>query len=267
MKNKVAIITGGANGLGKALAFELYKQGCHLVLLDIDYDNLEKIKKEWQTSEQRISIYRADVSDENEIIKCKEEILKIHPHIDLLINNAGVSISRFFEETEIKDFKRLFDINFWGTVFCTKHFLPELRKRDPSYVVNIVSGFGLMGFPGKTAYASSKSAVIGFTNSLKTELHHSAVRVSFVIPPPLATGLVLKGIHIDDKKRNKEDNFLKKRGMPVEKAAKKIIRKVEKGCYRIVIGRSTYWTDLSLRLFPATVHNMIGKNKKRIDFI
>ncbi len=165
------------------------------------------------------------------------------------------------------DFKRLFEINFWGIVFCTKHFLPELKKRNPGYVVNIISGFALMGFPGKTAYASSKGAVMGFTNSLKTELHHSSVKVSLVIPPPLATGLVLKSIHVDDEKRNKENDFLKRKGIPLEKAAKKIIRKVEEGCYRIVIGRSTYWADISLRLFPTMVHNMIGKKKKRIDFI
>jgi len=267
LKDKVAVITGAANGLGKALAIELYKQSCHLALMDIDFDGLQKLKAELQTGEQMITIHRVDISKENEITSCKEEILRIHHHINIIINNAGVSISRFLESTNLDDFKWLFNINFWGTVYCTKHFLSELKKQNRSHIVNIISDFALMGFPGKTAYASSKSAVMGFTNSLKTELYGSPVYVSLVIPPPLATGLVLHSKHIDDEKRKMENEFLKKHEMAIEKVAAKIIRKVRKGKYRIVIGKFMFWTDLTTRLFPTMVHNMIGKNRKKIKFI
>ena len=229
LSNKVAVITGAANGLGKALAIELYNQGCHLALLDIDYAGLEKLKLQIQTNEQVISIHKIDISQESEIIMGRIEILKQHNHIDILINNAGVSISRTFDQVDIADYKWLIDINFWGTIYCSKHFLADLKIQPDSRLVNIISDFALMGFPAKTTYASSKSAVMGFTNSLKTELADSTVKVSLVIPPPLDTGLITKSKHIDDIKRDKEAKFLKQNGMDPGKAARKIVSKIKKG--------------------------------------
>ena len=267
LSNKVAVITGSANGLGKALAAELYKQGCHLALLDIDYTGLEKLKLELQTNEHVISIHKVDISQEGEIILARIEILKQHNRIDILINNAGVSISQTFDQVEIVDYKWLFDINFWGTIYCSKHFLPDLKQQQDSRLVNVISDFALMGFPAKTAYASSKSAVMGFTNSIKTELADTSIKVCLVIPPPLDTRLVINSKHIDETKKQNEANFLKKNGMPLDKAAKKIISKIKTGKYRIVIGRKMFWIDLASRLFPTTIHNIISKNKKRFDFV
>ncbi len=237
LSNKVAVITGSANGLGKALATELYRQGGHLALLDIDYTGLEKLKLELQTNEQVISIHKIDISQEREIILARIEILKQHNRIDILINNAGVSISQTFDQVEIVDYKWLFDINFRGTIYCSKHFLPDLKQQPDSRLVNVISDFALMGFPAKTAYASSKSAVMGFTNSLKTELADTTVKVSMVIPPPLDTGLVINSKHIDDNKRNNEANFLRQYGMQLDKAARKIVLKIKTGRYRIVVPR------------------------------
>ena len=124
-----------------------------------------------------------------------------------------------------------------------------------------------MGFPGKTTYGSSKGALMAFSNSLKTELGDFSVQLSIVIPPPMATGIVAAGLHIDEFKRQKEEEFMLKNGMPVEKAARKIVSGVAKGKYRVVLGSMMFWADLATRLFPTIVHYVMTKNKKRIDFV
>ncbi|MEJ7739589.1 MAG: SDR family NAD(P)-dependent oxidoreductase [Chitinophagaceae bacterium] len=267
LTNKVAVVTGSANGLGKALATELFRQGCNLALLDINIDGLAKLKAALQSDYQKITIYNVDISQEQQIIYARTEILEQHQRIDILINNAGVSMSQTFDQLELADYKWLFDINFWGTVYCTKHFLPDLKRQSDSRLVSILSDFALMGFPGKTTYGSSKSAVMGFINSLRTELADTTVKVSLVIPPPLKTGLVINSKHIDDIKRKKEARFLERNGMPLDKAARKIISKVKVGKFRIVIGAMMFWIDFASRLFPTTLHRLIGNNKKRFDFV
>ena len=265
--NKVAVITGSANGLGKALASELFNQGYHLALLDIDTKGLENLGSALHNPNQKVSIHTVDISREQQIILARKEILLQHERVDMLINNAGVSISQPFEQIQLTDFKWLFDINFWGTVYCTRHFLPDLQHQPDSRLVNIISDFALMGFPGKTSYCSSKGAVMGFTNSLRTELGETKVKVSLVIPPAMNTGLVLNSKHIDDIKRRNEAKFLEKHGMALDKAARKIISKVQAGKFRIVIGTMMFWIDFASRLFPTPLHRLIAKKKKKYDFV
>jgi short-subunit dehydrogenase len=267
LNNKVAVITGSANGLGKALAIELYSQGCHLALIDIDFIGLQKLQTALQNKNQRITIHQTDISKEGEVIAARQQIIDEHGHVDMLINNAAISISQPFDMVSLTGYKRLMDVNFWGTVYSSKYFLNDLKQREDSRLVNIISDFALMGFPGKTTYASSKSAVMGFTNCLKTELAGTTVKACLVIPPPLNTGIVINGKHIDETKKQNEANFLKKNGMSLNKAAKKIISRVKKGKYRIVIGTMMFWIDIASRFFPTTVLNFIVRNKKRFDFL
>lgn len=267
LKNKVVIITGSAGGLGKALAAEFYKQGCHLALLDTDTAGLEKTKLEIDRGTQKITLHICDVSDEQNIISVREDILLNHTTIDILVNNAGISISQSFEKMDLEDYKNIMNVNFWGTVYCTHCFLPDLKKQKESHLVNIISDFAFMGFPGKTAYGSSKSAIMGFTGSLKTELYESGVKVSLVVPPPLDTGLVKNNKHIDSEKRELEAKFLEKRGLPLDKTARKIVRRIRKGKYRIIIGAMMQCIDIIARFFPTLLNRILAKNKKRIDFV
>lgn len=267
LKDKVVLITGAAGGLGKALATAFNKQGCHLALVDMNLSGLEQTKNELESREQKVTIHHLDVSSEQDIITTRLEILSHHQHVDILVNNAGISISREFEETNLADFKRLFEVNFWGAVYFTRYFLQDLKSQNESRIVNIISDFAFMGFPGKTAYGSSKSALLGFTNSLKTELAGSGVKVCFVVPPPLDTDLVKNGIHTDDIKRNNETRFLEKHGLPLDRTAMKIVKQIKKGKYRIIIGTMMFWIDLMARLFPTLLNSSIGKSKKQFDFV
>lgn len=266
-KNSSVVITGAANGLGKALATEFYRLGYRLALIDIDNIGLAKLKQELAAKDDNVTIYEADISTEQAIVSAHKAILNDHHHINILLNNAAISNSQPFEQMDITNFHKLFAVNFWGTVYCTKYFLPYLKKESHSRLVNIVSDFALMGFPGKTTYGSSKSAVMGFTYSLKTELADTSVKVCLVIPPPLDTGLVKNSIHIDEDKKQREAEFLRKNGMPLEKAAIKIVRQIEKGKFRIIIGPMMFWIDFSSRLFPTALHKALAKRKNKFDFV
>jgi short-subunit dehydrogenase len=265
--NKVVVITGAANGLGKAMAMEYHRLGAHLALLDIDDYRLVQLKEQLSGNGPEVSAHTMDVSHEAEVVRCKDDILAIHGRVDILVNNSGVSISQYFEDQDIDDHRALFEVNYWGAVYCTRHFLPELQKGQGSHLINIISDFALMGFPAKTAYASSKSALMGFTNTLYTELHPGPVIVSLVIPPPLDTDIVINGKHIDSKKQYKEYQFLKRNAMPIDKAAHIIVRRIMHGKYRIVVGSMMYWSDLLSRLFPTLVHRFIARNKRAVDFL
>lgn len=261
-KGKVVVITGAANGLGKALALELYNNGCHLALIDIDKQGLEKLHTELNLN-SHVSIHVVDVSDEQQVALAKEQILQYHQRVDMLINNAGISVSMQFEQMKLDDFRRLWDVNFWGTVNCCKHFLPELRLQPQTGIVNIISIFAFIGFPGKTAYGASKAAITGFSEALRTELMRTNVRLSLVIPPPLFTDIVKSGVHTSEEKRAKEIAFLQKNGMPLDKAAKKIVAQITQGKPRIIIDLKTRLAYISCRLFPSLVRFFTSR---RSDF-
>jgi len=267
LRDKVAVITGAANGLGQALAIAFHHAGCHLSLMDIDLTGLQNLQHHLKKSGQRVTIHQVDVSNEKDITAARLDILNGHGRIDIVVNNAGISISQPFETLCLSDYRNVFETNFWGTVHCTKYFLPNLRNQKSSRLVNIISDFAGMGFPGKTAYASSKSAVAAFTNALTTELANTNVKVCLVIPPPLNTDLVRRGKHISESKQQAEIRFLEEHGMPLTEAANKIVRQVQRGKYRIVIGTGTFWLDTVSRFFPSLTHKLIGRYKNRFDFV
>lgn len=266
-KNKVVVITGAANGLGKALAVEFQRRGCHLALLDRDVQGLERVRDELAANGPTVTVHPVDVSSEQDIRAARLDILRMHGGIHVLVNNAGISISQNFEQMDLTDYRALFNVNFWGTIYCAKHFLPDLKRQNQSRLVNVISDFAFMGFPGKTAYGASKSAVLGFTNALKTELSGTTVRVCYVVPPPLDTGLVKNGKHTDEAKRAREARFLEKHGLPLEKTARAIATQIGRGKFRIIIGTMMFWIDLAARGFPTLLHDLIGKNKGRFDFV
>lgn len=261
LRDKTAVVTGAANGLGRALAIELHRQGCHLALIDRDGEALAALLGALGRAGPRVTTHCLDVSDEQAVAQARSDILAAHTGVDLLINNAGISISRRFAEMEPDDFSRVMAVNFWGAVHCTRHFLPDLRSRPGSRLVNITSDFALLGFPGKTAYGASKGALSSFTLSLQTEFGDRSPAVCLVIPPPMDTGLVRNNPHATATTRAREVNFLSRHGMPLPRAAARIVRGIRRGRRRIAVGAMMYWLDACTRLFPSALQGWIARNK------
>lgn len=179
MKNKVVIITGASSGIGKALAHEFANRGAKLVLAARRIDRLSELEKE--LSETEILSVKTDVSIENDCKDLIDSAIEKFGKIDILINNAGISMRSLFADLDLSVFKKLMDVNFWGTVYCTKYALPYLLKTKGS-VTGVISIAGYIGLPGRTGYSASKYAIRGFMDALRTENLKTGLHVLVAAP-------------------------------------------------------------------------------------
>ena len=178
-KNKVVVVTGGSDGIGKALVEYFLEQGAMVSTCARNYDKLYQIQQ--QNVGKPLHIFTCDVSNELECKKYIESIIAAYSTIDILINNAGISMRSLFADAEISTLQKVMNINFWGMVYCTKFSLPYITKNKGS-IIGISSIAGYRGLPGRTAYSASKFAMNGFLESLRTELLQTGVNVMWVSP-------------------------------------------------------------------------------------
>ena len=189
LKSRVAVVTGAASGIGRAIAVSLAGRGCALAVADIDEEGLAETKRLASGADAKISLHRLDVADRKAVAAFPGAVFELHGRADLLVNNAGVALGGTFEQVSEGDFEWLFEINFWGVVRMTRAFLPLLKASDDARIVNLSSVFGLIAPAGQTAYAASKFAVRGFSNALMLELEPSPVAVTVVHPGGVATAI------------------------------------------------------------------------------
>lgn len=168
MNGKVVIVTGASSGIGLAAATEFAKHGAKVVLAARSFNLLKKIEADLKQSGFEAFAIRTDVSQENDCKDLIENTLQRYGRIDVLINNAGISMRALFKDVEISVLKRLFDVNFWGAVHCTKYALPHLVQSKGS-VVGVSSVAGFIGLPARTGYSASKYALHGFLETLRIE--------------------------------------------------------------------------------------------------
>ena len=189
LKDRAAVITGAAGGIGRAIALSLARRGCHLALADVDEAGLAQMQAQAAPCGVRVSCHRLDVASREAVAELPAQVLGAHGRVDLLFNNAGVALVGNFEQVSEADFDWLMEINFHGVVRMTRAFLPVLKAGDDSRIVNLSSVFGLISPPGQCAYSASKFAVRGFSNALRHELAGSRVGVSVVHPGGVATAI------------------------------------------------------------------------------
>jgi short-subunit dehydrogenase len=179
MKDKVVVITGASSGIGRALAYEFASRGAKLVLAARRVERLEQIKND--LPQTNILTVSADVSIEQDCQKLIEEAVSHFGKIDVLINNAGISMRALFADAELGVIKKLMDVNFWGTVYCTKSALPYLLESKGT-VVGVISIAGYVGLPGRTGYSASKYAIRGFLDALRIENLKTGLHVLVAAP-------------------------------------------------------------------------------------
>ena len=181
MKNKVAIITGASSGIGRALAFEFARRGAKVVIASRHFPKLEVIHNELIAMGADSWPVVADVSSETDCRNLTTETIKKYGRIDILVNNAGISMRALFADCDLTVLRHLMDVNFWGTVCCTKYALPYLQESKGS-VVGVISIAGYIGLPGRTGYSASKFAVRGFLDTLRVETLKTGLHVMVVAP-------------------------------------------------------------------------------------
>ena len=263
---KNIVITGAGSGIGRALAIEFARLNAFLILSDNDSKTLLETQKILKDMQIDSACYELDVSDYQAMNNFAASVHRHYGDIDMLINNAGVTLMDKFEGGNLADFHWVMNINFWGTVNGVKAFLPNLLKRKDACIVNLSSIFGIMGMPGQAAYNSSKFAVKGFTEALKMELSDTSVQVCSVHPGGVKTEIANNarvGINTSDVSRAKLLNeFDRLTYTSAEKAAKEIIKGVQKNKRRIMIGVDAKIVDIIVRLFPGTYENIMGLEKR-----
>jgi len=266
LDGKVAVVTGAASGIGRALAGSLARRGCRLALVDIQEEGLRETV-EGLPADAVASRRVADVSDPAAVAELPAWVLADHGGVDIVVNNAGVALGGTFEKIDPTDFEWLFAINFGGVVRMTRAFLPDLKQRPEGWIVNMSSIFGLVAPPGQTAYAASKFAVRGFSESLRHELRETNVRVCVVHPGGVATSIAVNARIPKDadeqavaEGRKTMQSVLK---MPPDKAAEAIVKGIEARKPRILVGRDARFGAWLERLFPTTHWNLIEKTAMR----
>ena len=218
MKNKVVLVTGSAQGIGKAIALRFAKGGAKIALNDIEAqkENLEKVKKEIEELGSEAKYYFADVSNYEEIEKMIKEIEKDFGRLDVLVNNAGINRDKTLAKMTVEDWRRVIDIDLTGVFNCTKAALPLIIANQGN-IISLSSIVGERGNYGQTNYAAAKAGIVGFTKSLAKELGRFGVRVNAIAPGFIETPMTEK-VPVEIKEMAKRLTALGRFGKPEEVA-------------------------------------------------
>jgi butyryl-CoA dehydrogenase len=268
IKGAVAVVTGAASGIGRALAVDLAKLGAHLALADVNSSGLEETRG--LLGNAVVRTYPVDVSKAAAVEDFARAVERDFGRAQLLVNNAGVALMGTLAEVSLEDMAWLMGINFWGVVHGCKFFLPLLQREEDAHIVNLSSIFGLIGPPGQTAYAASKFAVRGFSESLREELRETGVKVTSVHPAGIATPIAQAaraGRGVTTAARQEAEEYFKKVAViSPEEASSVIIKGILGNKNRVLIGTDAYRIDRMQRLFPARASAMFAAflEKRRV---
>jgi short-subunit dehydrogenase len=269
LRGGVAVITGAASGIGAALAACLARRGMHLALVDLDAAGLEATATQARTAGVTVSTHAMDVADRAAVAALPAAVLAQHGRVSVLVNNAGVAIGGLFEQVDAEDFDWLMDINFGATVRLTRAFLPVLAREPAAQLVNVSSIFGIIAPPGQTAYAASKFAVRGFSESLRHELEMtgSPLGVTVVHPGGVRTAIsdnarLAKGLDADQVQRERA-NWRSLLALAPGAAAETIAVAIERRDPRVLVGKDAKAAALVQRLFPVTYWKHVARDIAR----
>ncbi len=262
----VAVVTGAASGIGAALSASLAQRGCHLALADRNAGGLALTAAAARNHGVTVSEHVLDLADAGAIAALPDAVLAQHGKVSMLVNNAGVALGGTFAEIGLDDFEWLMDINFWGPVRLTRAFMGVLAREPAAHVVNISSLFGLIAPPGQAAYAASKFALRGFSESLRHELAGSPVSLTLVHPGGVRTAIADNARipqSIDPEvARAAAVEFNKLLRTPPEAAAALIVQAILRRQGRLLIGSDARMADRIQRLFPQTYWRFIQRQTR-----
>ncbi len=257
LESKTVIITGASSGIGLALAHHCDTLGCNVVLCA---RREEIIEKEAATMSSALAV-RCDVTKEEDCRNLIKKTVEKFGGVDILINNAGVSMRAIFEDLELEVIHRLMDVNFWGAVYCTKYALPYLLKSRGS-VVGISSVAGLHGLPARVGYSASKYALQGFLDTLRVENLKTGLHVMIANPGFTESNVRFSALTADGSAQGESPRSEGKM-MSAEQAAKRIMRGVAKRKDRLVMDFDGKATKV-LKLFaPHLLDRLFYKAMKK----
>ncbi len=252
-KDKVVAITGGSDGIGKALIDALIPLGAKIATCSRNQDKLYDLQLEY--SNQPLLTIVADISRYQDCQTFINATLKNFGHIDILINNAGVSMRALLRDLEIDVIKKVMDVNFYGTVYCTKLALESIIASKGS-IVGVSSIAGYRGLPGRSGYSASKFAVNGWLESIRTELLDTGVNVMWVCPGFTASNIRNAALNKDGNTHG-ESPMDEKQLMRTEICAAHILKAIEKRKRTLVLTFKGKQTMFMNKFFPAWADRLV----------
>jgi short-subunit dehydrogenase len=261
LENKLIVVTGAGSGIGKELVLALLAKGAKVAAIDLREESLKTLKDSLGDKADRVTVHAADISDKARIEKLPAEITDQQGEIDGVINDAGI-IQPFVKVNDLDyaAIDKVMNVNFYGTLYMTKSFLPGLLKRPEAYITNVSSMGGFLPVPGQSVYGASKAAVKLFTEGLYAELLDTNVHVSVVFPGATSTNITKNsGVEAPKIEGGKEYKTL-----PASEAARLIVSGMEKNQPQIFLGSDCKTMSFFYRLSPLYAIHLIAKQMKSL---
>ena len=275
VRGKVAVVTGAASGIGRALALGLAERGARLALSDVDEDGLAETARPARAAGAEVHTAPLDVSDRAAFGAYAEAVVGHYGVVHQLYNNAGVGgVARPLVETDYAQFDRVLGVNLWGVIHGTREFLPHLIASGDGHVVNVSSLNGFMGQAHMAAYCASKFGVRGFTEAVRAEMRvgRHPVRVTVVHPGGVKTNIstaalaAATGLAPAERARQERRTRVYNETLfrtPAVEAARVVLDGVEAGRERVLVGADAKAVDLGVRAFPTFYSRVVAWWERR----
>jgi len=265
LQDRVAVVTGGGGGIGRATSLALAARGCHVAVVDVNADAAGDTARKVERLGRRATVHRTDVRDLAAMSALADEVVDRHGGCNVVVNNAGVTSAGSFEEEPMEDVHWIVDINVWGVVHGCRAFLPVLRRAEEGHIVNLSSMVGLVGLPHNATYSLTKGAVRAFTEALRAELITSPIGVTAVFPGSIHTGITAsaRGSQAAKIASLGESRLAPVLLRPPSKVANAIVRGIEKDRPRVVVGPDAHLVSALSRVLPGR-SGLVGRVTNRL---
>ncbi|MHC1739955.1 MAG: SDR family NAD(P)-dependent oxidoreductase [Anaerolineaceae bacterium] len=262
--NKVFVVTGGGNGIGREVALELLRRGARVAAVDISESGLQETVKLAGELGSKISTHVINITDQKAVEALPEQVTAKHGSVDGLINVAGI-IQPFVKVVDLTydQINRTMNVNFFGLLYMTKTFLPILLKRPEAHIANVSSMGGFLPVPGQTIYGASKAAVKLFTEGLNSELMDTNVRVTLIFPGAVSTNIAVNSGIMTKEQATSQDTGKFKMTTP-EASAQIMLDGIESDAYRVLVGSDAKMMDFMSRLNPKGAAKLIYNQMKSL---
>ena len=266
VQDKVIVVTGGGNGIGRELVLNLLSNGASVAAVDINESALQETVSLAGDKKGKLSTHVVDITNKDLVAALPEKVISVHGAVDAIINNAGI-IQPFVRvnDLEYAVIERVMNINFYGTLYVTKAFLPHLLTRPEAHIANVSSMGGFLPVPGQSLYGASKAAVKLLTEGLHSELLNTNVGVTVIFPGAIGTNIAANsGVANTLRVENVDQAEMARRTLSPSKAAEIIIEAIEKNRYRVTVGSDATFLDRFYRLSPERAANFIFKQMQSL---
>lgn len=265
LRDRVAVVTGAAGGIGRATALELARRGAHVAVADVRVEHAEQTAAEVERLGRRATVHQVDVRDADAWQALAQDVESHFGGCHVLVNNAGVTMAGRFDADALGDVEWMFDINVWGVVHGCRAFLPALRRAEEAHIVNVSSMAGLLGLPHNVAYSTTKGAVRSFSEALRAELITTSIGVTAVFPGAIDTEIMAsaRGSEAERLAGMSGSRLTSVLLRPPSAVAKGIVRGIEKDRARVIVGPDAHMVSAVSRLLPGR-SGVVGRLTSRL---